>query len=105
MISDLSFVFSKHLYIAAIDHCFPGKKKSDQYLHPWPIDLDYNMRLRLPGSPLKPSTVGFCVAISSVKLPKKLLLSSTRFWSLVCINTNKGLDNGDVYFFPLAVYR
>lgn len=86
----------------AIDHCFPEKKKSNRYLHPWSVDMDYDMRSRLPQSPLTSSTVGYCVSICSAKLPKKLTVHSTRFWTLArkCVSiTNEVLNNRMVQFF------
>jgi hypothetical protein len=86
--------------LLAVHHCFPEKNKNNRYLYPWTLDVDFDMRSRLPQSPFTPSTVGYCVSMSSVKLKKQLPLSSTPFWTLAkkCVSmTNKVLTDGEVY--------
>lgn len=85
----------------AIHHCFPLKTKNTRYLIPKTIDLDYDLRPRIPNSPLTPSTVGFSVGIGSIILKRQLPLASTSFWTLArkCVTlTNKVISNGELYF-------
>jgi hypothetical protein len=86
--------------LLSVHHCFPLNKKNKRYLHPWTVDVDFDMRPRLPQSPLTPSTVGYCVNMCSVKLKKQLQLSSTPFWTLAkkCLSmTNNVLTNRELY--------
>ena len=92
--------------LLTINHCYPLKDKNRNYLPPSIVDLDFDMRSRLPQSPLTPSTVGYCVNICSIQFKKKLPLSSTRFWSLAkkCLSmTNKVLTNGEVHMTQNAI--
>jgi hypothetical protein len=87
--------------LLAIHHCFPIKDKNDRYLIPSTIDLDCDMRSRLPGSPLTPSTVGYCIGIGSIRLKQRFSLVSTRFWTLAkkfVSMTNKLVTGSDIHF-------
>jgi hypothetical protein len=87
--------------LLAVHHCFPTENKNDTHLNPSTVDLDFDMRSRLPDSPLTLSTVGYCVGIGSIKFKRRLSLVSTRFWTLAktCVSmTNKVLTSSDVYF-------
>ena len=84
----------------AIHHCFPQKKTNGRYFTPFPIDVDFDLRSRLPASPYTPSTVGYCVGLCTIKLKKQLPLMSTAFWTVAkeCRTvTNKVLTNGDLF--------
>lgn len=87
--------------LLAMHHCFPRVKKNPRYLIPKTMDLDFDMRSRLPNSPLTPLTVGFSVGIGTVRLNRRIPLASTRFWALAktCVKlTNKFASSGDLYF-------
>jgi hypothetical protein len=87
--------------VLAIHHCFPIENKNNTYFTPPSIDLDFDMRSRLPDSPLTTSTVGYCVGIGSIKFNQRLSLVSTRFWTLAkkCVAmTNKCLTSGEINF-------
>jgi hypothetical protein len=87
--------------LLAIHHCFPIENKNDTYLTPPSIDVDFDMRSRLPHSPLTTSTVGYCVGIGTIKFNQRLSLISTRFWTLAkkCVAmTNKYVASGEISF-------
>ena len=69
-------------FLLAVHHCFPAEKEKNRYLIPPSVDMDFDLRSRLPESPLKPSTVGYSVGICSLKLNKRFSLTSTQFWTL-----------------------
>lgn len=82
--------------VLAIHHCF---QKTNRYLKPLDIDIDFNMRERLPESSLTNSTVGHFVGIGTVKLNSKFPLNSTLFWRLAkkcSVTTNKNLSSGEL---------
>jgi hypothetical protein len=66
--------------LLAIHHCFP--LGNNTRLKPFGIGLPFDMRLRLPRSPLTSSSVGFFVGIGEFKLKRSLSIRSTQFWSL-----------------------
>jgi hypothetical protein len=87
--------------LLAIHHCFPIENKNNRYLNPATIDLDFDMRSRLPNSPLTSSTVGYCIGIGSLKFKQRFPLVSTRFWSLAktCLKmTNDYITSGELHF-------
>jgi hypothetical protein len=87
--------------LLAIDHCFPIENKNNRYMYSLNLDIDFDLRSRLPGSPLKPSTVGFCAGICSLKFDRRFSLTSTQFWPLAkkCVSmTNKLVTGGEVRF-------
>ena len=65
--------------LLAIHHCFPLKDK--QTLQPYSISVPFDMRQRLPQSPLTPFSVGCYVAGDDIKLDRTFPLQSTQFWS------------------------
>ena len=84
----------------AIDQIFPMQKMSKGYLNPWNVDVDFDLRSRIPNSPLTRQSVGFFVGIGTVKNTKRSSLRSTNFWRLAakCVSiTNKLVENGEVF--------
>ena len=67
-------------FLLAIHHCFPLEDHTR--LKPFEIGIPYNMRPRLPRSPLTPSSVGCFIGIGEFKLKHALSTQSTHFWSL-----------------------
>ncbi|CAF4925904.1 unnamed protein product [Rotaria sp. Silwood1] len=61
--------------LLAIHHCFPLNDKDR--LDPFEIEMDFDMRLRLPQSSLTPSSVGFFVGASDFSLDRSLTIHST----------------------------
>ena len=87
--------------LLAVHRCFPMPGKSAGFLHPWQVDLDFDLRPRLPHSPLTPTTVGYCVVISTVKLKRRLPLASTSFWRLAntCVSiTHQAVESTELNF-------
>ena len=87
--------------LLAAHQCFPVQKKGDRYLQPCNVDLDFDMRARLPDSPLSPSTVGYCVGLSTVKLKRRLPLASSSFWELArkCVaKTRQAVQTSELSF-------
>ncbi|CAF1035563.1 unnamed protein product [Adineta steineri] len=66
--------------LLAIHHCFP--LDDNTLLKPFGLGTQFNMRSRLPQSPLTPSSVGFFVGTGEVKLKQSLSIQSTQFWTL-----------------------
>ena len=67
--------------LLTLHHCFPVKNKNR--LTPFEIGIPFNMRPRLPPSPLTASSVGFFVGMGEVTLKRSLPIPSTEFWPLV----------------------
>ncbi|CAF2737648.1 unnamed protein product [Rotaria sp. Silwood2] len=87
--------------LLAVHHCFP--LDNNNRLEPFNIDLYFDMRLRLPRSPLTSSSVGFFVGTAGMKLKRSLSLQSTQFWLLAqkCMRmTRKRLQRNGV---PLMI--
>ncbi|CAF1004606.1 unnamed protein product [Rotaria sordida] len=88
-------------FLLAIHHCFP--LDDNNQLVPFEIEMEFDMRLRLPQSTLTSSSVGFFVGDSNFSLDRSLSIHSTRFWSLarLCmITTQKQLKRNGV---PLSM--
>ncbi len=66
--------------LLSIHHCFP--LNNNTRLEPFGIGVNFDMRSRLPRSPLTPSSVGCFVGIGEVKLYRSLSIQSTQFWAL-----------------------
>ncbi|CAF1075706.1 unnamed protein product [Rotaria sp. Silwood1] len=87
--------------LLAIHHYFP-LDDNDQ-LDPFEIEMDFDMRSRLPQSSLTSMSVGFFVGATDVSLDRSLSIRSTRFWSLAhqCMMiTRKQLNRNGV---PLSM--
>ena len=67
--------------LLAIHQYFPHGNNNN--LKSFGIGIPFDMRSRLPESPLTSSSVGFFVGVGEVKLKRTLSIRSTRFWSLV----------------------
>ncbi|CAF2755677.1 unnamed protein product [Rotaria sp. Silwood2] len=83
--------------LLAIHHCFP--LKHDTRLQPFPIGVAFDMRSRLPRSPLAETSVGLFIGCSEMKLRRSLSMRSTRFWSLseqCMVNTRNQLKSNGV---------
>jgi hypothetical protein len=65
--------------LLSIHHCFPLDNNTQ--LVPFGISCNFDMRSRLPQSPLTPSSVGCFAGISEVKFFRSLSIESTRFWT------------------------
>lgn len=65
--------------LLAVHHCFP--LKDNTRLQPFGIAANFDMRSRLPRSPLTLSSVGYFAALSEVKFCRSISIRSTRFWS------------------------
>jgi hypothetical protein len=66
--------------LLAIHHCFP--LDDNTRLKSFGISIPFDMRSRLPQSPLTSSSVGFFVGIGEFKIYRSRSILSTRFWSL-----------------------
>jgi hypothetical protein len=66
--------------LLAIHHCFP--LDDNTRLKSFGISIPFDMRSRLPRSPLTSSSVGFFVGIGKFKIYRSRSILSTRFWSL-----------------------
>ncbi|CAF1228161.1 unnamed protein product [Adineta steineri] len=66
--------------LLAIHHCFP--LDDNTLLKPFGLGALFNMRSRLPQSPLTPSSIGFFAGTGEVKLKQSLSIRSTQFWTL-----------------------
>ena len=93
--------------LLAVHQCFPVQKKEARYLQPCNVDLDFDMRARLPDSPLSPSTVGYCVFVSAVQLKRRLPLASASFWQLArkCVSTTQQAVQSSELRFTQHVYK
>ncbi|CAF1194537.1 unnamed protein product [Adineta steineri] len=67
-------------FLLAIHHCFPLKDKTRLEL--FEVGIPFNMRSRLPRSPLTPLSVGCFIGAGEFKLKRALSIQSTHFWSL-----------------------
>lgn len=66
--------------LLTIHHCYPIGNNTK--LEPFSIGTPFDMRSRLPQSPLTPSSVGFFIGFGAVKLKRALPIRTTQFWSL-----------------------
>ncbi|CAF3652150.1 unnamed protein product [Rotaria sp. Silwood1] len=83
--------------LLAIHYCFP--LKDNIRLQPFAIGAAFDMRSRLPRSPLTKSSVGLFIGVSEIELRRSLSIRSTRFWSLAkkcMINTRNQLKRNGV---------
>lgn len=76
-------------FLLAIHHCFP--KGDYSRLKPLEFGVAFDMRSRLPGSPLTTSSIGFFIAVSEIGIRRSLSIRSTRFWTLAkkCMETTR----------------
>ena len=88
--------------LLAVHHYFP--LEDNDCLVPISISMQFDMRPRLPHSPLTSSSVGFFVGVNDMKLGSSFSLQSTRFWSLAqkCMQlTRKQLNRDGI---PLSMH-
>lgn len=86
--------------LLAIERCFPQSNENRRYLNPWGVDVDFDLRTRLPNSPFTSKSVGFTIGIHSFQLKHRYLLRSTRFWTLArkSVNlTRKTISRGEIF--------
>ncbi|CAF3320934.1 unnamed protein product [Rotaria sp. Silwood2] len=85
--------------LLAVHHCFP--LGDNTRLKPFDIGVTFDMRSRLPQSPLTTSSIGYFVTGSGARLSQSLSIQSTRFWSLAhqcMINTRNQLKLRSISF-------
>ena len=78
--------------LLAVHHCFP--LNDNTRLQPFGIAANFDMRSRLPRSPLTLSSVGYFAALSEVKFYRSISIASAQFWSFArkcMITTEKQL--------------
>ena len=86
--------------LLAIERCFPQPNENHRYLNPWGIDVDFDLRTRLPNSPFTSKSVGFTIGIHSLQLKHRYLLRSTCFWTLARKSvdlTRKTISRGKMF--------
>ena len=58
--------------LLAVQYCFPSDDDDPRNLNVLNVDLDFDLRQRLPRSPLTPNTVGYCVGIAPIEIKQRL---------------------------------
>lgn len=91
--------------LLSIDRCFPKnkKKKGNGSFDPIKIDVDFDLRSRIPNSSLNKSTVGFCITATGIYLKQRQKLDRKLFWNFAkdCSKeTNRSITNGNILLAP-----
>ncbi|UJR11825.1 hypothetical protein I4U23_016005 [Adineta vaga] len=88
--------------LLAVHRCFPIGKNTQ--LKPFEISNAFDMRMRLPGSPLTTSSVGFFVGLHELKLKKSYSIRSTQFWSLALESMSMTRNSLKRHWIPLTMH-